>query len=327
MNVVPAQVAGVRVAGGRHPAAGGVRRAAAPGGPRRVRAARRRRGLRRRRRAGGRDVRLRHRRRARRSTWSPVPATSTSPPPSGCSRASSASTPRPARPRSRSSPTTAPTRRTSPPTSIAQAEHDPNASCLLVTPSAELLDAVDVELAAQVRRDAAPRAGRGGAARPVGVRPGRRPRRRGWRSSTRGRPSTSRSSPATPAPWADRVRNAGAIFVGAYSPVSLGDYLAGSNHVLPTGGTARHTGGLSVAVLPARHPRRRVRPGGAGRGRATTSTRSAAPRTWRRTSPPFAVRVPQGRHDGGRDRQTAAPRRPARAARRTARRSSTSRCG
>ena len=51
-----------------------------------------------------------------RSTWSPAPATSTSPPPSGCSRAGSASTPRPARPRSRSSPTTPPTRCTSPPT-------------------------------------------------------------------------------------------------------------------------------------------------------------------------------------------------------------------
>jgi histidinol dehydrogenase len=46
--------------------------------------------------------------------------------------------------------------------------------------------------------------------------------------------------------WAARVRNAGAIFVGAYSPVSLGDYCAGSNHVLPTGGCARHSGGLSV---------------------------------------------------------------------------------
>ena len=43
-----------------------------------------------------------------------------------------------------------------------------------------------------------------------------------------------------------RVRNAGAIFVGAWAPVSLGDYLAGSNHVLPTGGTARYCGGLSV---------------------------------------------------------------------------------
>ena len=42
------------------------------------------------------------------------------------------------------------------------------------------------------------------------------------------------------------MRNAGAIFVGAYAPVSLGDYCAGSNHVLPTGGCARHSSGLSV---------------------------------------------------------------------------------
>ena len=42
------------------------------------------------------------------------------------------------------------------------------------------------------------------------------------------------------------MRNAGAIFVGAWSPVSLGDYCAGSNHVLPTGGCARHSSGLSV---------------------------------------------------------------------------------
>jgi histidinol dehydrogenase len=45
---------------------------------------------------------------------------------------------------------------------------------------------------------------------------------------------------------ASRVRNAGAIFVGPWSPVSLGDYCAGSNHVLPTGGCARHSSGLSV---------------------------------------------------------------------------------
>lgn len=43
-----------------------------------------------------------------------------------------------------------------------------------------------------------------------------------------------------------RVRNAGAIFVGPHSPVSLGDYCAGSNHVLPTGGAARHDSGLGV---------------------------------------------------------------------------------
>jgi histidinol dehydrogenase len=45
---------------------------------------------------------------------------------------------------------------------------------------------------------------------------------------------------------AGRVRNAGAVFVGAHAPVSLGDYLAGSNHVLPTGGCACHSSGLSV---------------------------------------------------------------------------------
>ncbi len=46
-----------------------------------------------------------------------------------------------------------------------------------------------------------------------------------------------------------RVRNAGAIFVGPYAPVSLGDYSAGSNHVLPTGGCACHSSGLSVQTF------------------------------------------------------------------------------
>jgi histidinol dehydrogenase len=44
----------------------------------------------------------------------------------------------------------------------------------------------------------------------------------------------------------DRVRNAGAVFVGAYSPVAAGDYVAGTNHVLPSGGTARWASGLGV---------------------------------------------------------------------------------
>jgi histidinol dehydrogenase len=46
-----------------------------------------------------------------------------------------------------------------------------------------------------------------------------------------------------------RVRNAGAVFVGPYAPVSLGDYSAGSNHVLPTGGCACHSSGLSVQTF------------------------------------------------------------------------------
>lgn len=48
---------------------------------------------------------------------------------------------------------------------------------------------------------------------------------------------------------ADRVHNAGAIFVGNYAPVSLGDYCAGSNHVLPTSGSARFASGLSVQTF------------------------------------------------------------------------------
>ena len=48
---------------------------------------------------------------------------------------------------------------------------------------------------------------------------------------------------------AGRIRNAGAIFVGSYAPVSLGDYCAGSNHVLPTGGCACHSSGLSVRAF------------------------------------------------------------------------------
>ena len=46
-----------------------------------------------------------------------------------------------------------------------------------------------------------------------------------------------------------KIVHAGAIFIGDYSPVSLGDYMAGSNHVLPTGGTARFNAGLSVATF------------------------------------------------------------------------------
>jgi len=48
---------------------------------------------------------------------------------------------------------------------------------------------------------------------------------------------------------ADRIRNAGAVFLGRFTPVSLGDYSAGSNHVLPTGGCACHSSGLSVQTF------------------------------------------------------------------------------
>jgi histidinol dehydrogenase len=48
---------------------------------------------------------------------------------------------------------------------------------------------------------------------------------------------------------AEKIRNAGAVFIGRFAPVSLGDYSAGSNHVLPTGGCACHSSGLSVQTF------------------------------------------------------------------------------
>jgi histidinol dehydrogenase len=118
---------------------------------------------------------------------------------------------------------------------IAQAEHDELAACLLVCDSPELLDAVDAALAPRVaatRHRERVEAALAGQSSYVLVS-----------DLDQGLQVITRDAAAV----ADRVRNAGAIFVGPFSPVSLGDYLAGSNHVLPTGGTARHTSGLSVS--------------------------------------------------------------------------------
>jgi histidinol dehydrogenase len=54
---------------------------------------------------------------------------------------------------------------------------------------------------------------------------------------------------ADPKGASKKIRNAGAVFLGRFAPVSLGDYLAGSNHVLPTGGCACHSSGLSVQTF------------------------------------------------------------------------------
>lgn len=129
---------------------------------------------------------------------------------------------------------------------ISQAEHDPLAASVLVTPSVELADAVDRELTRQV--PATKHAERVGTALggeqsgivlvddlDAGLRVVDAYAAEHLEIQTR----DARE-------WALRVRNAGAIFVGAWAPVSLGDYCAGSNHVLPTGGCARHSSGLSV---------------------------------------------------------------------------------
>jgi histidinol dehydrogenase len=128
---------------------------------------------------------------------------------------------------------------------ISQAEHDELAACLLVTTDPHLPARVDVEIVRQVavtkhkERITAALRGQSGyvlvddiaAAQAV---------------SDAWAPEHLEIQTDDAAKVAAGIRNAGAIFVGTYSPVTLGDYLAGSNHVLPTGGTARHTSGLSV---------------------------------------------------------------------------------
>ncbi|WP_062377415.1 histidinol dehydrogenase [Demequina pelophila] len=129
---------------------------------------------------------------------------------------------------------------------LSQAEHDPMAGSVLITDSEELADEVDRELAALV--DATKHLAR-------------------TKEALSGRQSAiiltkdiDQSVAVADAYGAEhleihtddavgvagRIRSAGAIFVGEHSPVPLGDYLAGSNHVLPTGGTARFASGLNV---------------------------------------------------------------------------------
>jgi histidinol dehydrogenase len=128
---------------------------------------------------------------------------------------------------------------------IAQAEHDELAACLLVTSDVGLAAQVEAELGHQVpatrHRERVERALAGQSAcvlvddldAALAV-------------SDAWAPEHLEIQAREPAKLAARVTNAGAVFAGPYSPVSLGDYLAGSNHVLPTGGTARHASGLSV---------------------------------------------------------------------------------
>jgi histidinol dehydrogenase len=128
---------------------------------------------------------------------------------------------------------------------VGQAEHDELASCLLVTDSAELLDRVDAQLEVQVadtKHAERVRTALAGQSASVIVDD----LDAALAVIDAWAPEHLEVVCADAAEVAQRVRNAGAIFVGPWAPVSLGDYLAGSNHVLPTAGTARFTGGLSV---------------------------------------------------------------------------------
>ncbi|RLK49642.1 histidinol dehydrogenase [Microbacterium telephonicum] len=130
---------------------------------------------------------------------------------------------------------------------VSQAEHDEQAGAVLVTPSAALADAVAAAVEARASatlhadRVAVALAGPQSAIVLVDDLDA----------------ATAFSNAYAPEhlelhledPRVDDFVNAGAVFVGPWSPVSLGDYLAGSNHVLPTGGQARYAAGLSASTF------------------------------------------------------------------------------
>lgn len=132
---------------------------------------------------------------------------------------------------------------------ISQAEHDPNAASVLVTTSPELADAVERELVAQVARTAHRERV---VAALAGVQSGIvlvDDVAQGVAVCNAYAAEHLEVVTENAAEVAAQITNAGAIFVGDYSPVSLGDYCAGSNHVLPTSGTAAFSSGLNVTTF------------------------------------------------------------------------------
>ena len=132
---------------------------------------------------------------------------------------------------------------------ISQAEHDPHAASVLITDSEDLASRVRDHLSAQIAttkhsdrvREAL--AGRqSGTILVDNVE-------HGIAVCDAYAAEHLEIQTADAALVAGRIRNAGAVFVGDYSPVSLGDYCAGSNHVLPTGGTASFASGLNVTTF------------------------------------------------------------------------------
>jgi len=132
---------------------------------------------------------------------------------------------------------------------ISQAEHDVIAAAVLVTPSIALADAVEKELARQItltkhsERITTALSGIQSAIAIVDdIAQGIDVVNAYAAEHLEIQTKDARSNSA-------RIRNAGAVFIGPFTPVSLGDYSAGSNHVLPTGGCACHSSGLSVATF------------------------------------------------------------------------------
>ena len=132
---------------------------------------------------------------------------------------------------------------------ISQAEHDVIAAAVLVTDSPELAAAVEAEL--EIRVNAAKHSDRiksalSGVQSAIALVDSIE---QGLDVVNAYAAEHLEIQTRNPRGDAAKVRNAGAVFIGRFSPVSLGDYSAGSNHVLPTGGCACHSSGLSVQTF------------------------------------------------------------------------------
>lgn len=132
---------------------------------------------------------------------------------------------------------------------ISQSEHDPLAASVLITDSEDLLRDVQAAIEAQVpgafHEDQIREALTGPQSGVLLVRDMDQAVEVSDRYATEHLEIQTRD----PEALVGRIRNAGAVFVGPYAPVPLGDYSAGSNHVLPTSGTARHSSGLNTVTF------------------------------------------------------------------------------
>jgi histidinol dehydrogenase len=128
---------------------------------------------------------------------------------------------------------------------LSQAEHDPLASAILITDSALLAECVLKALEAQLevlpRKEIARRS-----LRDFGGVMVARSMEEAVELANAFAPEHLEIMAREPMAWLGRLRNAGAIFMGDFSPEPLGDYFAGPNHILPTGGTARFASPLST---------------------------------------------------------------------------------
>jgi histidinol dehydrogenase len=131
---------------------------------------------------------------------------------------------------------------------MAQAEHDPLAAAILITTSEQLAAAVPAAIEAQLERHPRAEIVRQ-ALNDWGLIVLCGDLNAAARLSDRFAPEHLELLVEDPEPLAERIRHAGAIFLGPWTPEAVGDYLAGPNHTLPTCGTARFAGALSVETF------------------------------------------------------------------------------